>query len=239
MIASERRPRFKTITLILLLIVSGAATGFAAPAHDYWMYVGSDTSQGGKGIYAFRFHAATGRVEPAGLAAGRFWQANANASWNSIPRMLSQIRAGWPNLKSVVRGVQVPVFLAAHPNGRYLFASDEFPVYSVTAFRIDPSTGKLTILNSTSSAGNGTLAVDKAGRNVVVACIQPGESITENLQASLFEWSAFTLAAFDGVAAFSLFVGENRPANIGWNCLPPKPASSPHLDAMARTPSQR
>ncbi len=41
-----------------------------------------------------------------------------------------------------------------------------------------------------------------------ILCIQPGESITENLQASLFEWSAFTLAAFDGVAAFSLFVRE-------------------------------
>ena len=176
MIASERRPRFKTITLILLLIVSGAATGFAAPAHDYWMYVGSDTSQGGKGIYAFRFHAATGRVEPAGLAAGRFWQANANASWNSIPRMLSQIRAGWPNLRSVVRGVQSLYLLAAHPNGRYLFASDEFPVYSVTAFRIDPSTGKLTILNSTSSAGNGTLAVDKADETWWLQTIPPVRS---------------------------------------------------------------
>jgi hypothetical protein len=41
-----------------------------------------------------------------------------------------------------------------------------------------------------------------------ILCIQPGESITESLQASLFEWSAFTLAAFDAVAAFSLFARE-------------------------------
>lgn len=41
-----------------------------------------------------------------------------------------------------------------------------------------------------------------------ILCMEPGESITESLQASLFEWSAFTLAAVDGVAAFSVFVRE-------------------------------
>lgn len=142
-----------------------------AAAPDYWMYVGTYTARGGKGIYAYRFHAATGKVEPAGLAAGRFWDANAEASWSSLPRMLSQIRADWPNLKSIVRGVQDPVYLAVHPNGRYLYSADQLPVPSVSAFRIEPSTGKLTILNSKSSAGKSPvfLTVDKTGSDVLAA----------------------------------------------------------------------
>jgi glycosyltransferase involved in cell wall biosynthesis len=51
-----------------------------------------------------------------------------------------------------------------------------------------------------------------------ILCLQPGESITESLQASLFEWSAFTLAAFDGVAAFSLFVRQQTGEH--WLHLP-------------------
>jgi len=135
------------------------------------MYVGTYTARGGKGIYVYRFHSATGSVDRAGLAAGRLWDANAEASWSSIPRMLSQIRAGWPNAKSIVRGVQDPVYLAVHPNGRYLYSADQLPVSSVSAFRIDPSTGKLTILNSKSSGGAGPvfLTVDKTGSDVLVA----------------------------------------------------------------------
>lgn len=55
-------------------------------------------------------------------------------------------------------------------------------------------------------------------RHEWILCLQPGESITEGLQASLFEWSAFTLAALDGVAAFSLFAREQ--AGEHWLELP-------------------
>jgi 6-phosphogluconolactonase len=160
----------KAVGLSLFLTAWLPLTADAA-APDYWMYVGTYTARGGKGIYAYRFHAATGKVEPAGLAAGRFWDANAEASWSSLPRMLSQIRADWPNLKSIVRGVQDPVYLAVHPNGRYLYSADQLPVPSVSAFRIEPSTGKLTILNSKSSAGKSPvfLTVDKTGSDVLAA----------------------------------------------------------------------
>jgi hypothetical protein len=51
-----------------------------------------------------------------------------------------------------------------------------------------------------------------------ILVMQPGESVTESLQASLFEWSAFTLAAVDGVAAFSLFAREQTGEH--WLDLP-------------------
>jgi 6-phosphogluconolactonase len=154
-----------------LLLLTAWLPLAAATAPDYWMYVATYTARGGKGIYAFRFHAATGKVEPAGLAAGRFWDATAEASWDSLPRMFSQIRADWPNLKSIVRGIQNPVYLAIHPNGRYLYSADQLPVPNIAAFRIEPSTGKLTILNSKSSAGRSPvfLTVDKTGSDVLVA----------------------------------------------------------------------
>jgi len=134
------------------------------------MYVGTYTARGGRGIYAFRFHTATGKVESAGLAAGRFWDANGEVSLSGISRMLSQVRAGWPSPKSIVRGVQDPVYLAVHPNGRYLYSADQLPVPSVSAFRIEPATGKLAILNSKSSAGKSPvfLTVDKTGSDVLV-----------------------------------------------------------------------
>jgi 6-phosphogluconolactonase len=155
---------------VLFFLSAWLSLAAAAAAPDYWMYVGTYTARGGKGIYAFRFHAATGKVESAGLAAGRFWDAN-EVSWTGISRMLSQIRVGWPNPKSIVRGVQDPVYLALHPNGRYLYSADQLPGPSVSAFRIEPSTGKLTMLNSKSSAGNSPvyLTVDKTGRDVLVA----------------------------------------------------------------------
>ena len=70
-----------------------------------------------------------------------------------------------------------PSFLALHPNGRYLYAVNEVSNYggeqagSVTAFSIDPATGKLTKLNTVSSVGAGPchLAVDSTGSLVIVA----------------------------------------------------------------------
>jgi 6-phosphogluconolactonase len=162
----------KNAVCVLLLLTTCVASGSAAAGSpDYWMYVGTYTARGGKGIYAFRFHSANGAVEPAGLAAGRFWDTNVEASWSSIPRMFAQIQAGWPSLKSIVRGVQDPVYFAVHPNGRYLYSADQLPTPNVSAFRIEPSTGKLTILNSKSSGGKDPVfvTVDKTGGNVLVA----------------------------------------------------------------------
>lgn len=135
------------------------------------MYVGSYTSRGGQGIYLYRFHGATGQLESAGLAAGRFWQANADASLSSVSRMFSQIRVGWPSMTSMMRGAQNPVYFALHPNGQYLYSANELPQPSVAAFRIDASTGKLTALNAQPSGGKSPafVSVDKSGRDVLMA----------------------------------------------------------------------
>jgi 6-phosphogluconolactonase len=113
-------------------------------AADYFMYVGTYTNQGSKGIYVWRFDAAAGKFTPLGLAAE-----SAN-----------------------------PSFLAAHPNGRFLYAVNEISHFqrmsstgSVSAFAIDPATGKLRLLNQQPSLGDGPchLALDSQGKCVIVA----------------------------------------------------------------------
>jgi len=153
---------------LLVCVLSLAST---APAGDYWMYVASYTSRGGKGIYLFKFHAATGKVEPAGLAAGRLWEANNDSLKGALPRMLAQMRAGWPSPKAIVRGVQNPLSIAVHPNQHYLYTADDNESGTVSAFRIDPASGKLTVLNERSSAGKSPtfITFDQTGKNVLVA----------------------------------------------------------------------
>ena len=69
-----------------------------------------------------------------------------------------------------------PSFLALHPNGKYLYAVNEThdgPGNSgmVTAFAIDPATGRLTKINEQPSRGADPchLAVDATGQYLVVA----------------------------------------------------------------------
>jgi len=110
---------------------------------QYIVYVGTYTKTTSKGIYAFRFHSTTGTLEPLGLAAE----------------------------------IANPSFLAVHPNGRTLYAvsesaSAENPrVGTVSAFSVDPLTGKLNFLNKVSSAGDGPcyVSVDRKGRFALVA----------------------------------------------------------------------
>lgn len=70
-----------------------------------------------------------------------------------------------------------PSFLALHPTGRYLYAVNESgvsagqPGGAVSAFSIDPQSGKLTLLNRQPSRGSGPchLNVDRTGNFVLVA----------------------------------------------------------------------
>ena len=107
------------------------------------VYVGTYTGNASKGIYAFRFDEGSGALSPVGLAAG----------------------------------TKSPSFLAVSPNHNFLYAVNEISSFegeragSVTAFRIDAQSGKLTALNAKSSKGDGPchLAVDATGRFVAVA----------------------------------------------------------------------
>src|SRR5262245_2653415 len=70
-----------------------------------------------------------------------------------------------------------PAFLAIDPQRRLLFAVNEVnefegqPGGAVSAFTIDPATGKLTLINQQSTKGSGPchLALDSTGRNLIVA----------------------------------------------------------------------
>jgi 6-phosphogluconolactonase len=73
---------------------------------------------------------------------------------------------------------QNPSFLAAHPNGRFLYAVNEISRFEklprtggVSAFAIDLTTGKLKLLNQQPSSGDGPchLALDRQGKCLIVA----------------------------------------------------------------------
>jgi 6-phosphogluconolactonase len=128
-------------SLLLTPYIRGAEK--AAAKGEYFVYLGTYTGQKSKGIYAYRFDAATARLTSLGLVA----------------ELVS------------------PSFLAVHPNRRFLYAVNEVAKYegqeggAVSAFAIDRRTGKLSFLNSVSTRGAGPchLALDKTGKNVLVA----------------------------------------------------------------------
>jgi 6-phosphogluconolactonase len=134
---------------------------------DYFVYIGTYTRENSKGIYAYRFHPADGKLTPLGLAAE----------------------------------TTNPSFLAIHPNGRFVYsvsevdAHDGQPGGAVSAFRIEPGSAKLTLLNTVSSKGAGPchLRVDKTGKNLLVANYSSGSvaSLPVKSDGSLSEASAF------------------------------------------------
>jgi 6-phosphogluconolactonase len=114
-----------------------------AADHSMRVYIGTYTGGQSLGIYLSRFDPKTGRL--------------------TTPELAAQT----PN----------PTFLALHPNGRFLYAANEIsdfhgkPEGAVSAFSVDPSSGKLTLLNQESSSGGGPchLAVDRTGKCLLVA----------------------------------------------------------------------
>jgi 6-phosphogluconolactonase len=64
-----------------------------------------------------------------------------------------------------------PTFLAEHPDHRFLYVLSEDASNSVSAFLIDPKSGKLALVNKTSSKGGSPchLALDRSGRWLAVA----------------------------------------------------------------------
>ncbi|HZR59308.1 MAG TPA: lactonase family protein [Terriglobales bacterium] len=129
-----------------------------APAGEYFVYFGTYTGftymkeglpAGGshsKGIYVSRFQPTTGALSKPELAA------------------------------EIVN----PAFLAIHPNQRFLYAATEDPqslgpdfdhASYVSAFAIEPATGKLHLLNTMPTGGTSTcyLSIDKTGHYLLMA----------------------------------------------------------------------
>jgi len=128
-----------TLALAPLLFAMGAS----GAERDYLAYIGTYTGKNSKGIYVFRFNAATGKLAPIGLAA----ESN-NPSFLAIH----------PNYRFLYASIEVGD-LDGQKNG------------AVAAYSIDRTTGKLTFLNQVSSHGVGPchVTVDKTGKNLFVA----------------------------------------------------------------------
>ena len=69
-----------------------------------------------------------------------------------------------------------PTFLAVAPNQRFLYAANEDKAGTISAFAIDPASGKLKLLNQVPSRGSGPchVAVDPGGKWVFAANYNSG-----------------------------------------------------------------
>jgi 6-phosphogluconolactonase len=136
-----RRLRVQWIFLLLSLVTVSAAKD--SPTNKYLLFVGTYTEKESKGIYAYRFDATTSELTPLGVAAE----------------------------------TTNPSFLAIDPSSRFLYAVNEVRKYkgtdsgAVSAFAVDPRTGKLSLLNEVASRGADPcyIAFDKTGKFTLVA----------------------------------------------------------------------
>jgi len=134
------------LRFVLLALVSLNLAAFAAPAQGkYLFFVGTYTEEGGKskGIYSYRYNAATNEITPLGLAAE-----TTNPSFVAVH----------PNGRFLYAVNEVPNYKGPNSGG-------------VSAFSVDRATGKLTFLSEVASRGADPcyITVDKTGKYVLVA----------------------------------------------------------------------
>jgi 6-phosphogluconolactonase len=133
----------RILCMTTLLAVSLSVGSVSAQEGGVRVYIGTYTGETSKGIYLSRLNPATGALSPAELAVE----------------------------------TKNPSFLAIHPNRQFVYAvsevadADNKPTGAVSAFAVEPGSGKLKLLNHQSSHGAGPchLVVDAAGKNVLVA----------------------------------------------------------------------
>ena len=162
MMIARHGPEFQAALAGLLLCTVVAASSPAdraqarAEAGSLRVYVGTYTRGTSEGIYLCRMDLSTGKLEAPALAA---------------------------------EAVN-PSFLALHPNRRFLYAVGEMGSFAgkkagaVSAFALDPATGKLGLLNQQASGGAGPchLAVDRTGRYVLAANYTGGSVVCLPIQ---------------------------------------------------------
>jgi 6-phosphogluconolactonase len=141
--------RFLRSTILPLVLVFSAILTVSAASTPkqgkYLFYVGTYTEEGStsKGIYAYRFDAATGEATPLGLAAE-----------TTNPSFV----APSPDGRYLYAVNEVQKYNGPNSGG-------------VSAFSIDRATGKLTFINEVASRGADPcyIIVDKSGKHVLVA----------------------------------------------------------------------
>ncbi len=184
------------IPLLLATTVLMPKTSAAGPAPKQMLvYIGTYTEHGSKGIYAYHFDSSTGKLTSLGLAAE----------------------------------TSAPSFLATAPGGKFLYAVNELQKYdgqptgAVSAFAIDQTSGKLSLLNQLASRGQDPahVVVDRTGKYALVANYTSGSvavfPILEN--GRLGESSSFVQHKGHGVN--------------------PDRQEGPHAHAIAMSPDNR
>jgi 6-phosphogluconolactonase len=140
---NKNRKLAYTLSLFLLSILLTTAT--LAASRDYIVYVGTNT-QGdghGKGIYAYRYDANSGKTSLLGVAVE-----TTNPSWVALH----------PSGRFLYAVNEVGNYQGRNSGG-------------VSAFAVDAATGKLTFMNEVASRGAGPcyLSVDRTGKYALVA----------------------------------------------------------------------
>jgi len=138
------RQIFRLAILTLTALASPVLAPAAGPApQEYLLYVGTYTDHGSKGIYAYGFDSATGKLTSLGLAA----------------------EIAEPSFLAVDSSGQFlyAVNETANYNGQ--------PTGAVSAFAILPKTGKLSLLNQVSSHDEGPahLTLDRSDKYALVS----------------------------------------------------------------------
>ena len=145
------RNRYAVAVLAALAFFASSIPGRAAEpsqeiamqSKELWVYIGTYTWQRSKGIYFAKLDLGTGQMTQ-------------------------------PELVATATN---PTFLTIAPSGRFLYSINEIDNFKgkksggVSAYTIDPATGKLTLINQQPSGGPGAcfVSVDPAGKNVLVA----------------------------------------------------------------------
>jgi 6-phosphogluconolactonase len=116
-----------------------------------------------------------------------------------------------------------PTFLRVHPDQRYLYAVNEDTAGKISAFLIDPRTGKLNQVNQVSAKGDGPchLALDREGRWLAVANYASGSI------------AVFPLRKDGGLGEASAFV-QHRGSSVN-----PQRQAGPHAHAVVFSPDNR
>jgi 6-phosphogluconolactonase len=139
--AVTRRRLIQGVAAFPAIHAFGQATAGSGAGH--LLFAGTYTGKGSQGIYVGRFDSETGKLSDFRLAAQ----------------------------------TESPSFLALHPNGKFLYAVNEVDQFhgqnagAVSAFSVDPASGKLVFVNQVSSGGSGPchIALDRTGKTAGVA----------------------------------------------------------------------
>ncbi|HUJ95331.1 MAG TPA: lactonase family protein [Terriglobales bacterium] len=189
------RTRYFLVGLTVFLGLALTLASQGAPTRQYLVYLGTYTDHGGKGIYAFRFDSVSGQLTSLGLAA-------------ESPE---------------------PSFLAISQNRRFLYAANEIltfngqPAGAVSAFAVQPDTGKLSILNQVSSRDEGPahITLDHSGKYVLVS------------NYTLGSIAVFSLLPDGRIGQVSSFV-QHKGSSVN-----PERQQGPHAHAIVLSPDNR